>query len=316
MNYIVYKTINLVNNKEYIGVHSTVNPEIFDGYLGCGCYNTKPSSWEQNTKSPFPKAIIKYGPENFKREVLYVYPYTEEGENSAYNKEAELVNEDWIKSDNTYNIMLGGKIGRLNDQNKPVRQYDLQGNYIKTWRSIKEAMEVYKGHIGEVCRYTRQTACEFQWRFDEENIDKLEEVKIQRKTVYQFDLQGNLIKVWKSLYEAANSFTNPNSAKTSIMNNCNGKTRQSKGYYWSYKCKFEYTCKFTDMPIACYTPEGIFIKSFTNVKEACEEYKLKDYSGIKAVIQGKHKLCVNLRWRYFYGDTHNIKSLYKNDDIV
>lgn len=66
MNYIVYKTVNLINGKTYIGVHKTKDPEMFDGYLGCGCYATKPSSWIQETKSIFPRAIIKYGPENFK----------------------------------------------------------------------------------------------------------------------------------------------------------------------------------------------------------------------------------------------------------
>jgi hypothetical protein len=36
MKYIVYQTLNKVNNKIYIGVHQTENPEIFDGYYGCG----------------------------------------------------------------------------------------------------------------------------------------------------------------------------------------------------------------------------------------------------------------------------------------
>ncbi len=35
MNYIVYKTTNKINGKIYVGVHRT-NPDIFDGYIGCG----------------------------------------------------------------------------------------------------------------------------------------------------------------------------------------------------------------------------------------------------------------------------------------
>lgn len=309
MNYIVYKTTNIINNKVYIGVHNTKDPMVFDGYLGCGCYINKPSSWKQNTNSIFPKAVIKYGPQNFKRETLFIFPYTEDGENLAYRKEAELVTSDWIKLNTNYNIIVGGKVGRIYDQNKPVRQYSLDGTYIKTWRSIKEALEVYSGHIGEVCRYKRLTACGFQWRFDLENINELEPVNIQRKTVYQFDLQGNLIKTWRSLYEAAHSFPNSHSAKTSIMNNCNGKTKQSLGYYWSYKCKFEYKGANSDTPIACYTENGNFVRSFTNIKEVCVEYKMKDPSGIIAAIKGTHKTCLNLRWRYFYGNTSNIKEL-------
>ena len=35
MKYIVYQTINKINNKIYIEVHKTENPEVFDGYLEC-----------------------------------------------------------------------------------------------------------------------------------------------------------------------------------------------------------------------------------------------------------------------------------------
>ena len=36
MKYIVYKTTCSVNNKIYIGVHCTEDPDIFDGYIGDG----------------------------------------------------------------------------------------------------------------------------------------------------------------------------------------------------------------------------------------------------------------------------------------
>nr|DAM35509.1 MAG TPA: GIY-YIG nuclease superfamily protein [Bacteriophage sp.] len=35
LKWIVYCTTCTINNKIYIGVHKTVNPEVFDGYLGC-----------------------------------------------------------------------------------------------------------------------------------------------------------------------------------------------------------------------------------------------------------------------------------------
>ena len=312
MYYIVYKTTNLINKKEYIGVHGTSNYNIFDQYLGCGCYSNKPSSFNQPTSSIFPRAVKKYGPENFKREVLFVYPYTEEGEQLAYDKEAELVNAEWVKSDKNYNIALGGKNGRVKDQNKKVRQYDLQGNYIKTWNSIKEAMEIYPGHIAEVCRRTRITASEYQWRFDSENLDKLDPVCLQKKTVYQFDLQGNLLKTWRSVNEAASQFDNVASAKTLIKKVCGGLAVSAKGYFWSYKCKFMYKSNFKQMALACYTEEGVFIKSFTNVEEVCKELKITDFSGLKAAITGQHKFFKGFRWRYFYGNTQNIKAIKHN----
>lgn len=55
MYHIVYLTTNLVNNKIYIGVHSTY--DLNDDYLGSGF--------------ALKKAINKYGKEKFKREILF-----------------------------------------------------------------------------------------------------------------------------------------------------------------------------------------------------------------------------------------------------
>ena len=45
MKYIVYKTINTVNDYSYIGIHQTV-PDFFDGYLGDGIYINKPATYK------------------------------------------------------------------------------------------------------------------------------------------------------------------------------------------------------------------------------------------------------------------------------
>ena len=55
MKYIVYKTTNLINGKIYIGVHRT-NPDIFDGYIGCGVTR---KDKKKKTKKGFPKAVQK-----------------------------------------------------------------------------------------------------------------------------------------------------------------------------------------------------------------------------------------------------------------
>lgn len=92
--YILYKTINNVNGKFYIGVHKTDTPHIFDGYFGSGI--------------AINKAIKKYGRENFTRETLFVF-YNKK---DAYNKEMEVVNEDFIKNNN-YNMRIGGCGGSM-----------------------------------------------------------------------------------------------------------------------------------------------------------------------------------------------------------
>ena len=86
--HIIYKTTNKINGKFYIGVHSTNN--LNDNYLGSG--------WVLKA------AIKKYGKENFIKEILFIY----DSRQLAMKKEAELVNEDFIKDNNNYNLTLGG----------------------------------------------------------------------------------------------------------------------------------------------------------------------------------------------------------------
>lgn len=89
--YTIYKTTNLINGKVYIGKHKTKNPN--DNYLGSG--------------KDFNHAKELHGVENFKKEVLFVFSTEEEMD----AKEAELVNWDFVKEDDNYNLCPGGKGG-------------------------------------------------------------------------------------------------------------------------------------------------------------------------------------------------------------
>ena len=66
--WIVYCTTCNINKKIYIGVHKT-NPDIFDGYLGCGANINKPSSYNKG-KTHLHNAILKYGTSAFYRQTI------------------------------------------------------------------------------------------------------------------------------------------------------------------------------------------------------------------------------------------------------
>jgi hypothetical protein len=91
MNYIIYKTTNIINGKYYIGCHQTDN--LKDGYLGSGKY--------------LRYAIKKYGTENFKFEILHSASSKEE----MFKLERSIVNEDLVKDPLTYNLKIGGSGG-------------------------------------------------------------------------------------------------------------------------------------------------------------------------------------------------------------
>jgi hypothetical protein len=110
MFFILYKTTNLINKKEYIGIHQTSN--INDGYLGSGL--------------AMKRAIIKYGKKNFKREILeYCFSIDD-----LIRREKELVNEEWINRENTYNLKTGGNsYGLLSDKSKNKISQTLKDKY-------------------------------------------------------------------------------------------------------------------------------------------------------------------------------------------
>ena len=91
MHYILYRVTNKVNGKIYVGVHKT--PSLDDGYMGSG--------------KVLRQAIKKHGLENFEKEILEIF-------NSAadmYAREKEIVTEEFIARDDTYNLRRGGTGG-------------------------------------------------------------------------------------------------------------------------------------------------------------------------------------------------------------
>ena len=94
MKYTVYKITNKINDKIYVGVHSTDNPN--DSYMGSG--------------KIIKDAIKKYGKNSFIKEILFVFDTLEE----ALIKERDIVTREFVEQTDTYNISLGGGLGGKN----------------------------------------------------------------------------------------------------------------------------------------------------------------------------------------------------------
>lgn len=123
-----------------------------------------------------------------------------------------------------------------------VNQYDLKGNFIKTYNSILEAENESGANHSVIIRCCKRhknakSASGYQWRYSDDCGD-IGEVKYevnnrgQCRKVEQYDKDMNLLKIWDSISEAANSTGLKPSNITAVCRG--GKQKTSGGYIWRY----------------------------------------------------------------------------------
>lgn len=148
-----YKITNLINNHFYYGIHSTNNLE--DGYMGSG--------------SRLQIAYKKYGIENFSKEIIKFFDTRKE----ALEYEAKVVNENLIKDDCCYNLVIGGS-GDYHEEHicKPNKTSLKPGEVIVKKKGTNKFFVINKHDIIDISKY------EFTWNnkhHKEESKNKVRE---------------------------------------------------------------------------------------------------------------------------------------------
>lgn len=285
--FIVYKTTCLINNKIYIGVHETNNPDVFDGYIGnsINIYNHR---WAlDHPKFPFHYAVIKYGIHNFKRETLFQFNTKKE----AYDKEAELVTEEFIKSDNNYNVAIGGDAPKA--KSYKVYQFDYNGNFVKEYDQIILAAKL--NNIGysaiQHAINNKHGTGGFYWS-KEPKIDITEYSYKKFFKYYIYDSEGNFIQEFDKA-ESIIKFLHTNSANLSRAVKASLKI---SGYFITTEKLDKIQINVTKLSgkLNRYTLDGKYIDSFKTIKEAKEKLNLKLCSISQAIKLGRQ--CNGYRW--------------------
>jgi hypothetical protein len=255
----IYKITNIINNKKYVGKTEHPPTKRWKEHLGVA---------RNHPIMAISHAIHKYGPENFKFEVI------EECLSEDVNKKETY----WIGKldtfENGYNSTLGGdgnpgtkrERGAVHPDAKAVDQYDLEGNYLCTYDSMGEASYA-SGVRKKKCRALNSClkgitfqAHGYRWAWKGEPLKEVNNRVNRRGKVYGIHLESGRKKMWKNAADVAEEIEGNRKANNAIAmaierNDKEDTTkRQVKGWYLFRDRKIALgEWKHTERPIP--TPE-------------------------------------------------------------
>lgn len=289
MKHIVYLTINTKNRKIYIGVHE-LKSDKFDYYIGNGLFTNKKLN---NPTSPFQHAVKKYGVSAFERITLFECNTREE----ALEIEKAIVNEDFLKRRDVYNVALGGGLPPL--LNKEICQYSLDGEFIKQWFSVEEASKAmgaaFAGCLSNAVYYKTVS---FGYLWSHEKIEQLNLIDykntVQKIQVHVYNNERHYINSYDSLSEAARSLNIDNIKPITAAINT------GKIYNDMYFSNIKYDIlpfgkEFTNScPVYQYDLNGKYLKTFKSRKDIKKELQ-EPTSGLSDAVY-KSLPFLGFRW--------------------
>jgi hypothetical protein len=180
---------------------------------------------------------------------------------------------------------------------KVVLQYDLVGNLVGQWESAVEVQKELSLDVSGCCVGRQKTCGGFIWRYKDGwfdlNLDKLDE---NSKKVSQYDLDGNWIRDFDSMFGASEA-TGINHGN--IGECCRGKYKSAGKYIWRYygdNPPKKYSNK-TLKSVCQYDLDGNFIMEFDSIVEAAKKTGSRG-NCIQMCCVGKYKHSNGFIWKY------------------
>lgn len=250
----IYTITCLVNNKIYVGQATNIRQR----------RNNHLSQLRRGIHyNPYlQRAWNKYGEKNFKIEVLvecpkellsseehyWVYWLNTRNKKYGYNQQATYPNKSYVTKreikDSDIADYLEDKPKRLSENTKAKLSRVLkekiknEGFWVSAEKSKEIGRKISAYYKERGYRFTEEQKIAFSKLYSgskngSNNLfnERLMPVHKNHKEVYQFDLDGNFIKKWKSLAEASISLKilRPNICKV-----LKGLRRSAGGFIWSY----------------------------------------------------------------------------------
>lgn len=272
MNYKIYCCTDRENMFKYIGLTETeVRVRLQRHY---------DEAISGKSKSPF-KQAIRAG-KKFEISILK--------ENIRTTEEAAYWEKYFINMYRTYvgyadckgyNGTRGGEVvpSYLRNGNC-VLQYGLDSNFIRYFDSISQAAEsigVSRPALTQVLNGNGITCGGYQWRHVDDDRPVLQVkdgMNNNRRSIIQYDLDGNYVDIFFSAEEAAQSV---GTYSSSIIKVCRGKHHSHKGYIWRYEDDNSEVLSHSDIikssedrkrAILQYGLDGQFLNYYESASEA------------------------------------------------
>lgn len=241
----------------------------------------------------FYKAIQKYGFENFEREILAEVP-----QNLLDEFEIKYI-QIFNTYNNGYNSTIGGQY--YDKEYKKVYQYSsLDGHFIKEWKNTKEIANFFNSTpqvFENVLNNRGYTQYGFCWSYLKMNKFPIHEriVNPEEKQVKQYDLQGNLIKIYKSISEAAKE---NGIERSPIKKCCRHELNTAYGFKWECseilkEKKYNNTAK----SIKKIDPKNNEVISVYPSISAAARSLNKDTSLIRRVLDKESNTAYGFKWK-------------------
>jgi group I intron endonuclease len=281
--YTVYIIRNRINSKKYVG-ETTTNLQIrWNGH--------KTSARQGKSKTKIARAMNKYGINNFYIEPVY---YTESIEELYAIEEFLIEAWDLTNPEKGYN-MLKSKHHLGTYRQKPVYQYNLDGEYIQEFKSLTEAQKITgANHISSTAnkKDMYNSSKGFLWSYEKkENIEPK-----YYKQIHQYDLNGQYIQTFKNIDDAENAISCKKRGNH-IMDCANGNRKTSNGFIWSWELK-KILLKVPKIKVILqYDLNHIFINSYSSASSAEKQTNIAR-SNICACANKRLKSAGGFIWEY------------------
>jgi len=230
-------------------------------------------------------------------------------ENFVTSDKLQSINLDYQSSENI-NIIECSPEKKLSFK---VKQYDLKGNYIKTFNDVGAAaleVKIANRSISSACESKSKISAGFKWEYDINQLSDNTKKPIGiNKKVNQYNLDGSYVRTFDSISDAAFAH---DLRISQISNVCNKKSDPVK-FIWRFtdSCinltdnltieeikRPSHGCKQVDQ----FDLNGVFIRRFDSASQACKElatpklYLTK--SGISGACTGILKTYKKFIWKY------------------